>query len=259
MKLHANFKIFASVHFDASQYLSSPSYGVNRFMLDRIGNEKARATTIVEYQPNSKFPEHIHIGGEEFFVLTGTFQDQHGAFPAGTYVRNPIGSKHSPWVEGDGCTILVKLLQMAETPGEGITPLHIHVDQAKDTQGVRTAYGTALSLYRNEYTGEVVEVCWIQPDNLFPWDENTDVGGEELFVLDGSLIVSTADEDDDDDSKVEEYLKWGWMRFPPGVSSCSKLRSSLKAGSAGAQVYRKTGHLTDKAMAMEKIQITDDN
>jgi hypothetical protein len=255
-RLHANFKVFASVHFDASQYLSSPAYGVNRFMLDRIGNEKARATTIVEYQPHSKFPEHTHIGGEEFFVLTGTFHDQHGAFPAGTYVRNPIGSQHAPWVDGDGCTILVKLLQMAETPGEGIAPLHIPVDQAKDSKGVTTAYGTVLSLYRNEYTGEVVEVCWILPDTVFSWDENEDVGGEELFVVDGSLIVSTTE--DDDESKVEEYLKWGWMRFPPGVSS-SKLRSSLKAGSAGAEVYRKTGHLTDKAMAMEKIQITDDD
>ena len=40
-------------------------------MLDRIGTEKARATTIVEFQPNSKFPEHEHVGGEEFLVLKG--------------------------------------------------------------------------------------------------------------------------------------------------------------------------------------------
>lgn len=69
MKIHANFKVFAGVHFEPSKYIPSPAYGVNRFMLDRIGSEKARATTIVKYNPNSKFPEHEHIGGEEFLVL----------------------------------------------------------------------------------------------------------------------------------------------------------------------------------------------
>jgi hypothetical protein len=53
MKINANFQRFAACHFDAVKYIPSPSYGVNRFMLDRIGNEKARATTIVQYQPNS--------------------------------------------------------------------------------------------------------------------------------------------------------------------------------------------------------------
>jgi hypothetical protein len=53
MKINADFTRFASAHFDATQYIASPSYGVNRFMLDRIGNEMARATTIVQYQPNS--------------------------------------------------------------------------------------------------------------------------------------------------------------------------------------------------------------
>jgi quercetin dioxygenase-like cupin family protein len=127
MKINANFKSFAALNFDASKYISSPSYGVNRFMLDRIGNEQARATTIVEYQPCSSFPEHEHIGGEEFIVLKGTFKDQFGEFPAGTYVRNPIGSKHNPWVDDDGCVIMVKLLQMAET-GEGTTPIHVNFE-----------------------------------------------------------------------------------------------------------------------------------
>ena len=83
MKVNANFRLFAASSFDANKYIPSPSYGVNRFMLDRIGDEKARATTIVEYKPNSKFPEHTHIGGEEFLVLEGTFKDQFGEFPAG--------------------------------------------------------------------------------------------------------------------------------------------------------------------------------
>ena len=69
MKINANFEIFASAHFDPSKYIPSPAYGVDRFMLDRVGSEMARATTIVRYTPNSKFSEHTHIGGEEFLVL----------------------------------------------------------------------------------------------------------------------------------------------------------------------------------------------
>jgi hypothetical protein len=53
MKVHADFRLFAAAHFDATQYLPSPAYGVHRFLLDRIGRERARATTIVQYQPNS--------------------------------------------------------------------------------------------------------------------------------------------------------------------------------------------------------------
>ena len=53
MKIHANFRLFAATNFDATKYIASPAYGVNRFLLDRIGNEKARATTIVEYKANS--------------------------------------------------------------------------------------------------------------------------------------------------------------------------------------------------------------
>jgi quercetin dioxygenase-like cupin family protein len=245
MKINANFNTFAGVRFDASNYIPSPSYGVNRFMLDRIGEEKARATTIVQYQPNSSFPEHEHIGGEEFLVLEGTFKDQFGEFPAGTYVRNPIGSKHAPWVDADGCTIWVKLLQMADTGG-GTDPLH--VDFSHKDKGIATDYGSVLDMYNNVVTGERVQMCWIQPDTIFPADDFCTKNGEELFVYDGSLII-TGD---------EEFPKWGWLRFPAGRSLDDKKRASLKAGSSGAQVYRKTGHLTEKAMSMEKMQIKED-
>ena len=80
-------------------------------MLERDGDEVARATSIVRYAPNSYFSAHTHDGGEEFFVLDGIFSDEHGDYPAGTYIRNPVGSRHTPFSK-DGCTILVKLWQM---------------------------------------------------------------------------------------------------------------------------------------------------
>ncbi len=93
MNLNADFKERVVVHSDQLDWVASPMPGVDRRMLDRIGGEVARATTIVCYAPNSKFSAHTHTGGEEFIVLEGVFQDEHGDFPAGTYVRNPPRQK----------------------------------------------------------------------------------------------------------------------------------------------------------------------
>ena len=151
------------------------------------------------------------------------------------------GSKHEPWVDEDGCTILVKLLQMSENDHLK-QPLYIHgLDEQK---GEPTEYGSMLNLYKNEETGESVHMCWLNPNKNLPVDDLC-ANGEELFVYDGSMT-----KDD------ECYTKWGWMRFPPFLAGAS--RESLIAGPAGATVYRKTGHLKDSAMAMEKIQISDD-
>ena len=81
-------------------------------MLDRIGDEVARATSIVRYAPRSRFSAHTHGGGEEFLVLEGVFQDDHADYPAGYYVRNPPTSSHRPGSEA-GCVIFVKLWQFA--------------------------------------------------------------------------------------------------------------------------------------------------
>jgi len=96
-------------------WVPSPCPGVWRHRLDRIGGELARATSIVRYAPGSQFSEHTHGGGEEFLVLDGVFSDEHGDYPAGTYVRNPPGSKHTPFTR-EGCTIFAKLWQFS--PGD---------------------------------------------------------------------------------------------------------------------------------------------
>lgn len=94
-------------------WVASPAAGVDRRMLFRIGGEVARATSIVRYAPGSAFPRHTHNGGEEILVLEGTFQDEHGDYPAGTYFRNPPGTSHVPAAK-DGCTIFVRLWQYRE-------------------------------------------------------------------------------------------------------------------------------------------------
>jgi anti-sigma factor ChrR (cupin superfamily) len=110
MILNADFTKRAVVHAVTLDWKASPMPGVERRMLDRIGDEVARATTIVHYAPESQFTQHVHGGGEEFLGLEGVFQDEHGDFPAGTYVRNPPQSSHTPGSK-PGCTMLVKLWQ----------------------------------------------------------------------------------------------------------------------------------------------------
>lgn len=110
-RVRADFSQTETVPLDRLEWIDSPLQGVRRKPLDRIGGEVARATTVVEYAPGSAFSAHRHELGEEFLVLDGVFEDEHGNYPAGTYVRNPPGSRHVPRSE-DGCVIFVKLRQM---------------------------------------------------------------------------------------------------------------------------------------------------
>lgn len=93
------------VHSAKLDWVPSPAAGVDRRMLYRVGGEVARATSIVRYAPGSAFPRHVHSGGEEILVLEGTFEDEHGDYPAGSYFRNPPGTSHVP-ASKNGCTIL---------------------------------------------------------------------------------------------------------------------------------------------------------
>ena len=85
----------------------SPAPGVERRMLSR-DDATGVVTSIVRYSPGASYPVHSHPGGEEILVLEGTFADEHGLYPAGTYLRNPPGSAHHPY-SPDGCVIFVKL------------------------------------------------------------------------------------------------------------------------------------------------------
>jgi hypothetical protein len=191
--------------------------GVERRMLDRIGDEVARATSIVRYAPGSHFSPHTHGGGEEFLVLEGVFQDEYGEFPAGSYVRNPPTSRHTPG-SVPGCTLLVKLWQFdpvdrqhvvistgssdyraaADRPGVQLLPLFR--DGREDVRLERWAAGAAVEL-------------------PVP-------GGAEVLVLDGAF-----------DEGGEHFEAQSWLRLPvDGV-----LRA--KTGASGCRVWVKTGHL----------------
>ncbi|MDA0831531.1 MAG: cupin domain-containing protein [Proteobacteria bacterium] len=218
MRVNDDFGLRVVVYPDQYQWVASPMPGVHRMMLDRIGDEIARATTIVRYAPNSEFSAHTHGGGEEYFVLDGVFSDENGDYHAGTYVRNPIGSSHSPRIGSQGATIFVKLHQFAMDDSEQkvINSCHGHWHPGS-ISGLNVM---PLHTYSNEHTA------------LVKWSPNTQFnthshsGGEEILVLEGTLYDERG-----------MYPKGSWLRSPNFSQHTPFTKDD------GATIYVKTGHL----------------
>lgn len=222
MRVNADFSKRVVIRPEDYNWIGSPATGVERMMLDRIGDEVARATTIVRFAPESYFDAHSHGGGEEFLVLEGVFSDESGDYPAGSYVRNPIGTRHKPHTKG-GCTILVKLCQFdpsdteqfhietrsaAFRPGlvEGLSVLPLHTAVNENVALVRWAPGTRFNPHRH-------------------W------GGEEIFVIEGTFA---------DEHGI--YPAGSWVRSP-------HLSEHKPYSDEGCLIYVKTGHLLEQAVA----------
>jgi anti-sigma factor ChrR (cupin superfamily) len=218
-QINADFSRRVVIATDRMFWMPSPEMGVERRMLDRIGGEVARATSLVRYAPDSKFPAHDHDLGEEFLVLAGVFSDEHGDYPAGTYVRNPPGSRHAPNT-APGCTILVKLRQMPVTERRRVV---INTQRACWQRGGSDAH-RRLVLYLAANGTEFVTLERLAAGAALPADDCP--GGEELFILSGSLA-----------DRESAYGAGTWMRCPAGYR-----RAALTAD-GGATIWVKRGHL----------------
>lgn len=160
-----------------SDWLPSPAKGVKRLILEREGGEKTtRATSIVAYAPNSKFAPHQHPLGEEFYVLSGTFSDEHGDYPAGTYVRNPPMSSHQPFSD-EGCMIWVKLQQFNTDDRHDIA-----IDTTTKEADFQTELLSRYVLFDDYETVEKVDVNAAAdlPDTWFG-------KGTEFLILSGGI------------------------------------------------------------------------
>ena len=218
MKVNADFSQPAAVHYANTSWVPSPMAGVERKMLDRIGDEVARATTIVRFAPQSAFSPHVHDGGEEFIVLEGVFQDEHGDFPAGSYIRNPPTSRHTP-SSRPGTTILVKLHQF--DPADR-TQIRIDTTKSDPVPAAGRPGVSVLPLFHDDREDVRLEI----------WESGAQValdcpGGLEVFVLDGAYTAAG-----------QKFARWDWLRIPPGSAF------EAQAGAEGTRVWIKAGHLT---------------
>lgn len=219
MKINADFDQRVVLHADEIGWRDSPMPGVARRPLDRIGDEVARATTIVRYAPGSHFSAHTHDGGEEFVVLEGVFQDEHGDFPAGSYIRNPPTSRHTPGSD-DGCVIFVKLWQF-----DPADRTHVRIDMNKmGAVADPSRPGVEVTPLFKDAREEVRLEHWA-PETKAGF---TAAGGAEIFVLDGAITESG-----------DALRRHSWVRVPDAAAV------SLATGHQPAKVWIKTGHLAD--------------
>jgi quercetin dioxygenase-like cupin family protein len=195
MRVRADFDKIVHLLPDDHEWVASPLKGVDRVMLDRIGDEVAVATSIVRYAEGATFSAHEHELGEEFIVLDGEFADEHGRYSPMSYIRNPPGSHHVPFSD-PGCTIFVKLRQFAkddqrqcveaiqtECPDTGWQVDTLHEFQGECVQIIRAAAGSHVRIAASYY-------C------------------RELFVLRGSISWQT--------ERTRRLPPWSWFRLMPG-------------------------------------------
>jgi len=75
--------------------------------------QQGTGSTLVKWAPQTYFNPHRHFGGEEIYVVEGVFEDEHGRYPAGSWIRSPHMSMHKPFSQ-EGCTIFVKTGHLLE-------------------------------------------------------------------------------------------------------------------------------------------------
>ena len=218
MRLNADFTQRVVIRPDDSPWQASPSPGVTRRLLDRVGDEAARATSLVRYAPGSVFPEHAHPDGEEILVLDGVFSDHRGDHGPGTYLRNPDGSRHAPRSEG-GCTLFVKLRQFQLGDDEAV-----RIDTLSGEWRPGLVPGLRVMPLHSFGTQHTALVDWA-PGTVF--QPHTHWGGEEILVLSGQF---------EDEHGV--YPAGSWLRSP-------HLSRHAPHAPQGARILVKTGHLDD--------------
>lgn len=181
------------INSEQQAWQDSPANGVKRIPLEREAAESGHVTSIVQYEPGSAFSSHIHPHGEEIFVLDGVFSDENGDYPAGSYLRNPPGSRHAPFSKS-GCTLFVKLNQFKDGDSQ---QLALNTNQQPWLQG----QGGLTVKPLHEYQGcSTALVHWPAGERFAP---HKHFGGEEILVLKGTF-------------KDEHgcYPKGSWIRSP---------------------------------------------
>ena len=189
------------VHVDTQAMEWSPSPGghVLRKRVHRVGPaESGQVTSIVRYQPGATFPAHEHPEGEEILVLEGVFSDEHGDWPAGTYLLNPEGFRHAPFSR-EGCLLFVKLRQF---PGRDRHHVALQTGDLEWLQSARKSVRWKKLYAQEPYSDHV---------RLEYWDSPAAIGrihypqGAELLVLKGSFSDA-----------LGEYAAGSWLRIPAG-------------------------------------------
>lgn len=175
------------------EWKKSPMAGVWRKPLAREEAERGHATSIVRYEAGAVFSQHEHPLGEEILVLEGTFSDETGDYPAGTYFRNPEGFVHAPFSK-EGCLLLVKLHQLQPHDNQHII---INTHKTRWLPGQGNLQVMPLHNFEGESTALVK---WPAGERFLP---HKHFGGEEIYVISGEFK-----------DEHGSYPAGSWLRSP---------------------------------------------
>ncbi|MEJ8573992.1 cupin domain-containing protein [Microbaculum marinum] len=64
------------------------------------------AAVLLRYEAGARVALHEHVGYEQLYVIEGDQYDEYGAYPAGSFIVNPPGTRHSPGSRS-GCIALL--------------------------------------------------------------------------------------------------------------------------------------------------------
>ena len=215
MNLHSDYSARVVLNHNDLPWMASPEAGVKRRLLDRCGDEVARATSVVRYEPGAVFPKHSHARGEEIFVLEGTFSDETGDYRAGTYIMNPPGSHHTPFSK-EGCTLFVELQHL------GSDQVHQEVVDTNTEPWLQGMVpGLNVMPLMRQGSGSTL-VRWA-PQTYF--NAHRHFGGEEIFVIKGVF-----------EDEHGRYSEGSWIRSP-------HMSLHKPFSREGCTIFVKTGHL----------------
>jgi anti-sigma factor ChrR (cupin superfamily) len=198
--INGDLAVRVAVDTAAMEWTPSPSRTVWRKRVHLVGPvESGQVTSVVRYEPRSTFHGHDHPDGEEILVLDGVFSDEHGDWPAGTYLLNPEGFRHAPFSRA-GCVLFVKLRQF---PGR--TREHV----ALRTESLPWEPARAGVAVRRLYS----QAGFLDSVRLERWERGAQLGridyasGAELFVLEGSFRDAGG-----------AFARGAWLRLPRGAA-----------------------------------------
>jgi anti-sigma factor ChrR (cupin superfamily) len=111
VKLH-QFKSGDGSHVCIDAHTADWQQGNGNLQVLPLHDFESESVALVRWPAGERFESHVHPGGEEIYVISGELIDEHGRYPAGTWIRSPHMSRHEPYVEQD-TVIWVKVGHLA--------------------------------------------------------------------------------------------------------------------------------------------------
>lgn len=174
-------------------WVGAPAPRVWHKQFERELPERGRSTSLVRFQYGSSYHTKGHPMGEEILVLDGTFSDEYGEYPTGTYLRYPPEFEHTSYSES-GCILFVKVDHFQPGDNERVVILPDAMNWTPTECG-----GSMVTLHR--HTQEHTALVRWSPGKCAPVHQRS--AGEEVLIIEGRL----ADEHG-------EYPSHTWIRCP---------------------------------------------